>query len=474
MGRVLLVVRLAARNLRRRPAEAALLLLAITAATTVLTLGLVLRGVTDDPYQNTRQATAGPDVVASVAPDPAFGQPADVAGLEALTDASGVVDHSGPYPAVGAELEADGLTGSRRTPRGEVVDGAAGVWAVGRDPAAAPVDQPELTQGSWVRDGGAVVEAGFADALDVGVGDQITLRTRLCTPGTPTTPDSCHVANDRSFRVVGVAVTAAARPYPGACFAPSCDWFAEAIEDAQAEGPPPDEPPPDEAVDDVHFAEDPVEPGLVWLTEADARGLAAAEDTMSYVVNLKLADPTTAPAFVDAHFSSTTGPGSQAKILESWQQIRDAHDQVMQDQQNVLHDRQPAARHTRRGQRRSPRRRPDGRPDPTRRTAQSGRRHSAPGRSRTARRICRRGPARGRRGAGGRMGCRAVAHRSRRRPPRPRRCAVAHPGHGRSGDGGGARGRGHRHLRARRARRPHQHRPRPGRRRPPTPAHRPG
>ena len=44
MGRVLLVGRLAARNLRRRPAEAALLLLAITAATTVLTLGLVLAG----------------------------------------------------------------------------------------------------------------------------------------------------------------------------------------------------------------------------------------------------------------------------------------------------------------------------------------------------------------------------------------------------------------------------------------------
>ena len=336
MGRVLLVGRLAARNLRRRPAEAALLLLAITAATTVLTLGLVLRGVTDDPYQNTRAVTAGPDVVASVAPDPAFGQPADLAGLEALADTPEVVDHSGPYPVVAAELEADGATGSRRTPRGEVISGAAGVWAVGRDPAAASVDQPELTRGRWVRDGGAVVEAGFADALDVGEGDQITLRTRLCTPGTPTSPQACHVVNDRTFRVVGVAVTAAARPYPGACFAPSCDWFAEAIEDAQAAGSQPDEPPPDEVVDDVHFAEDPVEPGLVWLTKADARGLAAAQDTMSYVVNLRLADPTTAPAFVDAHLSSRTGPGPQAEILESWQHIRDAHDQVMQGQQSVL------------------------------------------------------------------------------------------------------------------------------------------
>jgi hypothetical protein len=63
MGRALLVCRLAARDLRRRPAEAALLLLAIVAATTTLTLGLVLHGVISKPYQSTREATAGPDVV---------------------------------------------------------------------------------------------------------------------------------------------------------------------------------------------------------------------------------------------------------------------------------------------------------------------------------------------------------------------------------------------------------------------------
>jgi putative ABC transport system permease protein len=51
MGRLLLVCRLAARDLRRRPGEAALLLLAITAATATLTLGLVLHGVTDKPYR---------------------------------------------------------------------------------------------------------------------------------------------------------------------------------------------------------------------------------------------------------------------------------------------------------------------------------------------------------------------------------------------------------------------------------------
>src|ERR671910_3299841 len=125
MGRILLVARLAARNLRRRPAEAALLLLAMMAATTVLTLGLVMRGVTDDPYQSTREATAGPDVGAGVGPDP-FSGPADLAGLEALSGEPGVIDRSGPYPAVGAELEADGVTGSRRPPPGEGGDGAGG------------------------------------------------------------------------------------------------------------------------------------------------------------------------------------------------------------------------------------------------------------------------------------------------------------------------------------------------------------
>src|SRR5918996_876795 len=51
------------------------------------------------------------------------GQPVDRAGMEALTGAPGVIDHSGPYPVIGAELEADGLMGSRRIPRGDVVGG---------------------------------------------------------------------------------------------------------------------------------------------------------------------------------------------------------------------------------------------------------------------------------------------------------------------------------------------------------------
>src|SRR5438445_8642133 len=109
MGRILLICRLAARDLRRRPAEAALLVLAIMTATTTLTLGLVLHGVTSHPYQVTRAATSGPDVVANVSPSPFNGgQPADLARLDALAHAPGVIDHSGPYPLLGVIVEAHG------------------------------------------------------------------------------------------------------------------------------------------------------------------------------------------------------------------------------------------------------------------------------------------------------------------------------------------------------------------------------
>ena len=179
-----------------------------------------------------------------------------------------------------------------------------------------------------MRDGGVVVEAGFAAALDVGEGDQITLKSRLCTvrTGTPGPPD-CRVANERSFRVAGVAVTAAARPYPGVRFAPECNWIAEAMEDEMTEGPPPEDEPPV-----VSYADTPVEPGLVWLTEADARGLAPAEESMSYVVNLRLADPSDVPAFLDAHYPTP----AHETIFDSAQDIRAEYDDAARDRENVL------------------------------------------------------------------------------------------------------------------------------------------
>ena len=49
MARLRLIGRLIGRDLRRRPGQAGLLLLAVTAATSVLALGLVLHGVTSQP-----------------------------------------------------------------------------------------------------------------------------------------------------------------------------------------------------------------------------------------------------------------------------------------------------------------------------------------------------------------------------------------------------------------------------------------
>ena len=108
-----LVGRLVARDLRHRPGQAALMLLAITAATATLTLGLVLHGVTSQPYQQTRAATNGPDEVAYL------GQPA-VTGPKLqkqaqtragqLARAPGVTAASGPFPLAGALIRALGAT----------------------------------------------------------------------------------------------------------------------------------------------------------------------------------------------------------------------------------------------------------------------------------------------------------------------------------------------------------------------------
>ena len=386
MGRILLISRLAARDLRRRPAEAALLLLAIMAATTTLTLGLVLHGVTEKPYQSTREATAGPDVVASV-PRPDGGEPADLAGLEALTDAPGVTGHSGPYPVTaGATLR--GTTANRRRSR---VDG--------RDTAPASVDQPKLTQGSWVRDGGVVVEAGFADALGVDAGDPITLqcrrprpRRRRATPRRSPLASPCRVVPD-------VCVGCCGRR-PLRCRIPRCPASASASER-----------------------------GLVWLTRADARSLAPQEDPLAYVSYLKLADPAAAPAFVDER--NLPGRACDRPVPAGVAGDQRRERQPGGEPAAGAADGRLAARPARRGERGRPRRRPDGRPDPARRTAQGGRRHTGPSRRRAARRVRRRGPARGGGRAGARMAGRSTAHRSQRRPPRPRGCAVAHRVHGR-------------------------------------------
>lgn len=176
MGSALLVLRLVLADLRRHPGQAAMLLVAITAATATLALGLSLHGATDSLYRKTRAATAGPDMVV-LTPG------TDQTPLTALLDDPQVVAHSGPHRQYYTTLAAQGLK-SRAV-------------VLGAPETSGPVDRPLVTSGTWVRPGGVVVERGFAAALGVRAGDRVTVA-------------------GRSLPVVGTAVTAASNVYPGA------------------------------------------------------------------------------------------------------------------------------------------------------------------------------------------------------------------------------------------------------------------
>ena len=107
--------------------------------------------------------------------------------------------------------------------------------AKGREPAPAAVDQPKLTAGGWVRDGGVVVERP--------------------SPTRSTSPSATGSRLDgRSFTVAGIAVTAAIPPYPDLCYACGCTLQRPLPEQGSIAG--------QRSI------------GLIWLTEPDARALA--------------------------------------------------------------------------------------------------------------------------------------------------------------------------------------------------------
>ncbi|MGW0482708.1 FtsX-like permease family protein [Nonomuraea sp. NPDC003214] len=180
MGSLVLVVRLVLADVRRHKAQAAMLVLAVTAATATFALGLSLSGVTRSLYEQTRAATAGPDVVALSGTT----GPEVTSALAALADAPDVVAHHGPYRIVYADLFTPDATSS-----------AVVVHGFAEKPGA--VNRPLVTSGRWVRPGGTVLERAFATALGVGVGDRVTI-------------------SGRDYPVVGIAVTAATPVYPGA------------------------------------------------------------------------------------------------------------------------------------------------------------------------------------------------------------------------------------------------------------------
>src|SRR4029450_6995320 len=129
------------------------------------------------------------------------------------------------------------------------------------------------------------IEAACANVLDVRVGAPVPL-------------------DGRSLKVVGIAVTAAMPPYPGASCIVSVGCISGATPDelARADLPP----------GLLH------NPGLVWLTQADVRSLTPDPDSLSYVMNLKLADPDEAQAFVDTNIPAGMG----TLRLASWEEIQ--------------------------------------------------------------------------------------------------------------------------------------------------------
>ena len=273
MGRLLLIARLVVRDLRHRPSEAVLLLLAITAAASTLTLGLVLHGVTNGPYQRTREATAGPDVVAMVGPGD-NNQPGVRANLLPLEKARGITAHGGPYPVTFAALRGGGYLSV--------------AMVEGRDGPPPAVDRPLLTAGSWVRPRAVVLERSFAAALGVGVGSHITL-------------------NGRSFLVSGIAVSAALPPYPGICVA-GC-WEGPGLPAGQ--------------------------PGLVWTTPRDAESMSTPTEKLGWLINLDLASPAAAASYAaaydDANFKSWSAP-----YLVSWQDVGSQAGRTVSIEQQVL------------------------------------------------------------------------------------------------------------------------------------------
>jgi putative ABC transport system permease protein len=234
-GRALLLFRLARQDIRHHFAQALLLVAAIAVATATLTMAQALNGVNANPYQQTKAATKGPDVVAQTIGKPGSANtsvttPADIAALVALNHATGVEAHSGPYPMATAVIRSTGIVTE--------------VSVEGRQPGVAAVDQPQVTDGMWIRPGGVVVERAFAQAASLRLGQTIRL-------------------NGHPFQVVGFAVTTAFDGFPGI--------------------------------------------SLIWAAEAVVRSLATKAAPLTYYSNLKLSDasPRAAAAFVTAHSSDS-------------------------------------------------------------------------------------------------------------------------------------------------------------------------
>ena len=182
-----LALRLAHRNLRRRPWQALLLLVTLTIATGTMGLALSVYGSADRPWDRVWRATDGFHVlVGAYHPPDEPGDAALVADLRqraaALASSPDVVAVGGPWTHLYGQIAVPG--------------GSEDLTAEVRDRGRSPVDQPLVTDGRWLGpEGGVVLEAGLADTLGLGAGDTITI-------------------NGRPFAIRGVAMTVSRGLFP--------------------------------------------------------------------------------------------------------------------------------------------------------------------------------------------------------------------------------------------------------------------
>jgi putative ABC transport system permease protein len=258
-----LAARLARGNLRRRPAQALLLLLALTIATGVLGVAASVYGSADAPWDRVWRATRGFHVSLGVYHPP--DEPGNRAFVQELrrraarlATAPGVVGAGGPWTHLYGSIA--------------VAGGEEDLTAEIRDPGPYAVDQPLVTSGRWLGEGGGVVlESGLAATLDVGPGDTVTIQ-------------------GRPVPVRGVASTVSRGRFPLS------------------------------------------RPAQVWVTPETARQLRDLGMTEEgFELQLRLADPGDAAGFVAAHRSlEATDPSSSViSYLETWQQRRaDSHSDI--------------------------------------------------------------------------------------------------------------------------------------------------
>jgi putative ABC transport system permease protein len=147
--------------------------------------------------------------------------------------------------------------------------------AEGRDTTPAAIDQPALASGTWIRPGGAVLENGFATALGLHAGDEIAL-------------------NGHPFRVTGVAVSTAQ------CFYPVS------------------------------------QPGVIWLSRADAERLATRQQPLGYVLNLKLSDPGRADDLTSGPVGNAFFDEPASQSLQTWLDIQHEDFRVITVDQKAL------------------------------------------------------------------------------------------------------------------------------------------